>query len=311
MKKPKVLILDEATSALDSESEAIVQAAIDRLMESRSHTVIVIAHRLSTIRNADKIAYISHGRVMEYGSHDELIEKHNGLYKRLFESSKQRATLESVGLRSEAVKGLGNSDTTGEEDIDWEAQVDEEEKPISVAQRARSLAKPDIGYILIGAIGAVLFGGVFPMWGLLFAETIDLLFRRVEVCPAEDGSFFGFDSCQDYWESIATDIREGSFRVAGYWGLVIFGALAGQVLVYWGVGTASERLSKRLRDRSFEALLRQDVSYFDKRSVGSITSKLQDDVARIHAFSGEPVISFFIAISSIVTGVALSFAVSY
>ena len=75
VRKPRVLILDEATSALDNESESIVQDAINRLMSSKELTVIVIAHRLSTVRNADKIALIAEGRVIEFGSHNELIAK--------------------------------------------------------------------------------------------------------------------------------------------------------------------------------------------------------------------------------------------
>ncbi len=80
LKNPPVLILDEATSALDSESEHLVQEALDRLMQNR--TTIVIAHRLSTIRNASMICVLSEGRIVERGSHDELIAL-NGHYKHL------------------------------------------------------------------------------------------------------------------------------------------------------------------------------------------------------------------------------------
>ena len=80
LKNPPVLILDEATSALDSESEHLVQEALDRLMENR--TTIVIAHRLSTIRNADIICVMHEGRVVERGRHDQLLEQ-GGYYKRL------------------------------------------------------------------------------------------------------------------------------------------------------------------------------------------------------------------------------------
>jgi ABC-type multidrug transport system fused ATPase/permease subunit len=72
----------------------------------------------------------------------------------------------------------------------------------------------------------------------------------------------------------------------------------------------SERLSKRVRDMSFTALLRQEVGYFDMRSVGSITSQLQDDAARIQAFSGEPVRAFLVALAAVATGVILAFIVS-
>ena len=80
LKNPPILILDEATSALDTESEKLVQEALDRLMSSR--TTIAIAHRLSTIKNADEICVMQDGRIVERGRHEELI-KLNGYYKKL------------------------------------------------------------------------------------------------------------------------------------------------------------------------------------------------------------------------------------
>jgi len=127
VKKPKVLILDEATSALDNESEAIVQEAIDQLIQAHAQTVVVIAHRLSTIRKADKIAYISHGKVQEYGTHDELVIKEHGHYKRLFESSQMKATVDTSGLHSKIDKNADEEDEDGG-DINWEAQIEEEER---------------------------------------------------------------------------------------------------------------------------------------------------------------------------------------
>lgn len=82
LKNPPVLILDEATSSLDTESERMVQDAINKLMQNR--TCIVIAHRLSTVRNADEIIVLEKGRVIERGTHDMLLQ-HNGLYRRLVE----------------------------------------------------------------------------------------------------------------------------------------------------------------------------------------------------------------------------------
>ena len=80
LKDPAILILDEATSSLDSESEQLVQDALDNLMKGR--TSFVIAHRLSTIRNADKIVLIDKGIVSEAGTHSQLMS-HNGLYRKL------------------------------------------------------------------------------------------------------------------------------------------------------------------------------------------------------------------------------------
>ncbi|MDY3298087.1 ABC transporter ATP-binding protein, partial [Selenomonas sp.] len=81
LKNPRILILDEATSALDTESEKIVQAALDTLMQGR--TSFVIAHRLSTIFDADEIFVIDHGHVVEQGTHEELLAK-GGLYQYLY-----------------------------------------------------------------------------------------------------------------------------------------------------------------------------------------------------------------------------------
>lgn len=304
VKKPEILILDEATSALDNESESIVQAAIDDLMVSSDHTVILIAHRLSTIRNADRIAFIGDGKVLELGSHDELLKREHGRYKRLFESSLRSSTLDSVaGLRKSTELKSVEEDTEVEKDVDEDDEFLEEEKKHFDATRARKMATEDSFYLLVGAIGAVFSGGVFPMWGVLFAETIDLLFRRVEVCTSdEDAVILGFPTCEEYWQDTASSLQDRSYVVSAYWAIALVGCMAGNMMVYYGFGQASERLNKRIRDKSFIALLRQEVAYFDKRSVGSITSRLQDDAARIHAFSGEPVRSLMVALSSVITG---------
>jgi ABC-type multidrug transport system fused ATPase/permease subunit len=81
LKNPSILILDEATSSLDSESEKLVQEALEILMEGR--TSIIIAHRLSTIRSADQILVLDQGIIAEKGTHQELITLENGIYKNL------------------------------------------------------------------------------------------------------------------------------------------------------------------------------------------------------------------------------------
>lgn len=82
LKNPAILLLDEATSALDSESEKLVQEALDRFMIGR--TTLIIAHRLSTIRKADLVAVLQQGSVSEIGTHDELFSKgENGVYAKL------------------------------------------------------------------------------------------------------------------------------------------------------------------------------------------------------------------------------------
>ncbi len=83
VKNPEIMIFDEATSALDNESELLVQEAIERMMKNR--TTFVIAHRLSTIRNATRILVIDRGKIIQMGTHDELIQDLNGLYRKFYE----------------------------------------------------------------------------------------------------------------------------------------------------------------------------------------------------------------------------------
>lgn len=96
LKDAPIVILDEATSALDNKSEAIVQKALDNLMQNK--TVFVIAHRLSTIKNADRIVVVNEGVLAELGTHDELMKIENGKYKHLYEMQFAKGANEEVGV---------------------------------------------------------------------------------------------------------------------------------------------------------------------------------------------------------------------
>ena len=114
VRNPEVLLLDEATSALDTQSEAIVQSALDKASSGR--TTIVIAHRLSTIRNADKIVAIKDGQVQEIGSHDELM-KSRGLYfslvtAQLTEEDEKEQQLLAQDLKEDEEEAYSNMSKT-------------------------------------------------------------------------------------------------------------------------------------------------------------------------------------------------------
>jgi ABC-type multidrug transport system ATPase subunit len=161
--KPQVLLLDEATSALDSESEKFVQDALDKLMFDKNQTCIVIAHRLSTIASADRIAVVDKGKISEIGTHDELMAKAGGRYRRL----QALQNLNAVGDAGSAkgtfnVKGADDDDdlvttsytngtTKGEHDEDLEVNKKVE---AANAKRARLLASGDTYYFFVGGVGA-------------------------------------------------------------------------------------------------------------------------------------------------------------
>lgn len=317
VKRPKILLLDEATSALDTDSERLVQEALDELMESRDRTTIVIAHRLSTIRNADRIAFVANGKVCEIGSHEELINKPRGRYRRLVESQKRSHNVDVQAIKNDS-RGKANKNEMKDEDEAIKKELEENASKAFDPKLARKMALKDIFFLFWGSIGALLAGGVFPAWGIMFAKMIGLLFVRVQSCPLPDGSIPAafdvslssmhfFDTCEDYKTFISDDMRTTSFMLGGWWAAVAAACFIGYTLVFWGFGTSTERMNKRIRDSAFGALIRQEVAFFDKQSVGGITSQLQDDAARIHTFTGEPIRTLLMSLSSVVIGITVSF----
>jgi ATP-binding cassette, subfamily B (MDR/TAP), member 1 len=202
--------------------------------------------------------------VQEFGSHEELLCIPGGRYKRLVHSSKLNSTLASVGLTIAGSKDDMLTKAREEEEIDWEAELAKEAKDSFDLKRAKQLARPDILYLIMGTIGALMAGATDPAIGLLFAEMTTLFFRPVFPCPLPFGFGvpFGFETCDDYLGDTAHEFQQKSFQVAIWWAILGTGKLVGNVLMIWGFGIASERLSKRVRDMSFTALLRQEIAYF-------------------------------------------------
>merc|ERR1712157_408824 len=316
VKKPEILLLDEATSALDNESERIVQEALDKLMESKDRTCIVIAHRLSTIRNANRIAFIGDGIVKEIGSHDELMERPDGKYKRLVESQGRTASTLMLGLAGKSSSKKKVKENDGEEneeddksEEDLKTQIENEESSAFNLSRARQMASPEVFYLLVGSLGALIVGSIFPMWGLLFAETMDILFRPVLNCTTEFLEFQDYISCEDFWDAEAQYLKETSHITSIYWAIIVFACVGGHIILFWGFGNASERMTRRTRDDVFNALVRQEVAFFDKRSVGKITSELQEDTTQVQTFTGDPIRQLLMALAGLLTGIVLSFYV--
>lgn len=314
LKKPKILILDEATSALDNESERVVQSAIDNLMASKNQTIVVIAHRLSTIQNADRIAVVADGVLQEIGSHNDLIGKKDGRYKRLVEfqnmTGNEKKTAISSKKDDEDEEGLIDTSVHNDGESDEDKKKDKQ-KQKAHSSRARSLAKGECGLFFIGGIGAILAGLVFPGWGVVFAFMIDLLFHPVFPCDEStvgtDEFTQGFDNCQDYWDDESDWLKKMSMNVTWAWIGLIGSTLVGNVLLFYGFGTAEQRMNKRVRDAVFTALMKQDISYYDTHSIANLSAQIEDDAAMLSSFSGEPIRSFTMSVASVLVGLALSF----
>ncbi|CAG5103938.1 Oidioi.mRNA.OKI2018_I69.chr1.g1009.t1.cds [Oikopleura dioica] len=191
VRNPKILLLDEATSALDTESEKIVQQALEKASVGR--TTLVIAHRLSTIKNADKIIGFKNGKKMEEGNHASLQEIEDGVYKTL--CNMQSFSMEQEKVESEtSLKGAESNNQVVEAKKSKESSVEESEKSEkkkdgeeeSEEEIAKREGLPEVGfgqilgmnspewfYITIGSIFALFTGAVQPLWALIFAGVLD------------------------------------------------------------------------------------------------------------------------------------------
>ena len=193
VKDPKILLLDEATSALDTQSERIVQDALDKA--SKNRTTIVIAHHLSTIRNATKIVVMNNGDIVEVGTHDELMSK-KGRYFKLVETQKiQQAkkakeptdnlteylTVRNDDNISEKDYALGRVITNksssssilpkGKPDIEV-GKFDYEFTTRELLQKILKLNKPEMPIIILGLFSSIISGAVNPLFAIAFAKVI-------------------------------------------------------------------------------------------------------------------------------------------
>uniref|UniRef100_A0A4W3JJD0 ATP-binding cassette sub-family B member 5 n=1 Tax=Callorhinchus milii TaxID=7868 RepID=A0A4W3JJD0_CALMI len=274
VRNPKILLLDEATSALDTESEVIVQSALDKA--SKGRTTIVIAHRLSTIRTADKIASFQNGVLMEEGTHAELMQK-NGVYHSLVtaqgegeEGGQRRSRKKDLQRRPENGKGV--SETKGVRKAVPEprgivAEGTDEEKLADVSLlKLFKLNKSEWPYIAIGIIGATINGGIHPAFAVLFAKIITI--------------FTGTDP--DVIKKNA-DLYCILFFVIG---IISFFTYFLQGYMF---GKSGETLTMKLRYMAFKAMLRQEIAWFDddRNNTGALTTRLATDASQIQTAVGE------------------------
>ena len=234
----------------------------------------------------------------------------DGRYKRLVEYN------EIGGEKKTSVVKKNNEEEADEESKDNQSDIVEgeiqKEKANALSSRARVLARGDWGLFFIGSVGAVLAGLVFPGWGVVFAYMIDLLYYPVFKCDsgivtAGATVLYTYNTCEEYWNKEADYLRQFSFEVSYAWLAIIASTLIGNVLLFYGFGAATERMNKRIRDSIFVALMRQDLTYYDSHSVSKLSTKLEDDAAMMHSFSGEPIRQLTMTVASLAVGLALSF----
>jgi ATP-binding cassette subfamily B (MDR/TAP) protein 1 len=289
IKKPPILILDEATSAIDVRTERVVQQALERV--SRGRTTIVIAHRLSTIKRADNIIVLRQGKLVEQGTHEELLQMELGVY---------RGLVTAQGLAMEA-----EDYTTGKSDLTkLDSAVDD--KPDACEQivhtRPRDPEYKTVGLFnsfgrllyeqrhhwilytiaIIGILGA---GAVQPLQAFLFANIIQVF------------TFIG-DRL----------VKEGNFY-AGMFGVLA----AGTGLCYFVLGVAcliiSVAVARTYRQEYLTNMMSKRIAYFDdvNHSPGSLTSRLSSDTTQLQQLMSTEMSLGLIAIVQLVGSVIIAF----
>ncbi|CAI0469176.1 unnamed protein product [Linum tenue] len=304
LKNPAILLLDEATSALDSESEKLVQEALDRFMIGR--TTLVIAHRLSTIRKADLVAVLQQGSVTEIGTHDELFAKgENGVYAKLIrmqeaahETAMNNARKSSARCcilccrpssarnsvsspiiarnssygRSPYSRRLSDFSTS-----DFSLSLDGmhpsyRHEKLAFKEQASSfwrLAKmnsPELGYALVGSIGSIICGSLSAFFAYVLSAVMSIY----------------------YSPSHAYMIRE----IAKYCYLLI--GLSSAALIFntlqhsfWDI--VGENLTKRVREKMLAAVLKNEMAWFDQEDNESarIAARLALDANNVRSAIGD------------------------
>ncbi|KAM7505898.1 hypothetical protein LguiB_004802 [Lonicera macranthoides] len=326
LKNPRILLLDEATSALDAESERVVQNALENVMMNR--TTVVVAHRLTTIRNADIIAVVHLGRLVEQGTHDKLIKDPNGAYTQLVRmqegtketedskeeeterkdmnldlersmsrsTSQQRSVRKSTSIRSGRKSFALNLNAPGFIDIREEEEESgptdekalEKRKRVSI-KRLAYLNKPELPILLLGSVAAAAHGIIFPIFGLLISTAIKIFYEP----PHE----------------LRRDSR--------FWALmyVVLGlcTLVAVPLQNYFFGIAGGKLIERIRSLSFEKVVHQEISWFDDpaNSSGAVGARLSTDASTVRSLVGDALALICQNIATITAGLIIAFAANW
>ncbi|XP_012843807.1 PREDICTED: ABC transporter B family member 19-like [Erythranthe guttata] len=299
LKNPPILLLDEATSALDTESEKIVQTAIEAAMQGR--TVILIAHRLSTIVNADMIAVVENGIVAETGTHDYLLTN-NKFYNNLFEI--QNINQESDTRVEDSIEGgpsiqtrissqlLDQSDETMEENRIPQTPHKKEE----LKERTENsiffriwfgLKKREVVKIAIGSSAAAFAGISKPVFGF-FIITIGVAYYKND--PEQKVGVYSL-----------------IFSAVGFLSLIA------HTLQHYLFGVIGEKAMTNLRQALYSDILRNELAWFEKpeNSVGSVTSRVINETSTVKTVISDRMSVIVQCISSILIATIVSIKVNW
>lgn len=253
--------MDEATSALDSESERVVQEAIDKVAVGR--TTIIIAHRLSAIKNANTIAVMENGEIKEAGSHIELMQEENGLYRSLVclqrmeketnPSSPSKMDLEKRTSNPINTVNLPSSSPTSLVTNHSLKDSNNTPKPF---WRLLSLNKPEWKQGSLGFLSAIISGAILPTYATIMGVTVSVYFSTNR-------------------DEIKTKTRNQALL---FFGLSVFTLLM-SIVQHYSFAYVGENLSKRIREKMLSKILTFEVGWFDKEGNSSsvICSKLTKD----------------------------------
>ncbi|VDM07989.1 unnamed protein product [Wuchereria bancrofti] len=306
VKDPKILLLDEATTALDTKSEKVLQHALEKASIGR--TTLTIAHRLSTIRNADNIIVLEHGKVVEKGTHEELMIS-GGIYMKLVHAQNVKKLTNAPNTEeiAEIIKGEGEEivNLIRSKSLDQISQSvstissthQYAEDPKQEANEAEAKTESNLWTILRFARGE----WFLLLFALLFALLKGLMFPTFSIIY---GAMF-----QSLAKPTAEQRLQGAFMNAICF--IIFGVICGFVtfLASYLFAVAGESLTKRLRIAVFANIVNQDGEYFDSldHSSGNLITKLATDVPNIRAAIDNRLADVLQAIISVLVGIAVAF----